>query len=189
MSTEIPTEIPTRAADRPTDGPTGPVVASSDTAGLDRAVFREVMASVPTGVTIVTARDERGEPHGMTVGSFCSVSLDPPLILVSLDTSANCFPVFARCDRFAVSVLRREHVALARRFASKIADKFSPGGLYTSESGLPVVENALAVVECGVYDRHLAGDHVIVVGEVRRAWSTAGTPLVYVRRTFTAVVT
>ncbi|RZU51623.1 flavin reductase ActVB [Krasilnikovia cinnamomea] len=167
------------------EGATGTDLSPPDAAGPDRATFLDVMASVPTGVTILTTTDEHGTPYGMTASSFCSVSLDPPLVLVCVATSASCFPAFIRCGRFAVSVLRPEHAALARRFASRSAEKFAAGGLRPATSGLPVVDGALATLECRVYDRHLAGDHVILVGEVRRARWAGGTPLVYAGRVFT----
>ncbi|QFZ24278.1 flavin reductase [Saccharothrix syringae] len=147
------------------------------------------MARFPTGVAVVTARDEAGEPHGMTVSSFCSVSLEPPLVLVCLARTARSFPVFARRPRFAVSVLRDHHAALAVRFARRGADKFTGGGLRVTPSGAVVVEDALAVLECAADGTHDGGDHLILVGRVERLALAAqpGPPAVYFDRAFGTV--
>lgn len=150
--------------------------------------LREAMARFPTGVAIATVRDERGLPHGLTVSSFCSVSLDPPLVLLCVARSAQCFPVFARASEFAVSVLREHHAELAARFATAGAEKFGPGGLGRTARGGVVVDDALAVVECLVEQRHDAGDHVIVVGRVVGTHLTeSGAPAVYFNRRFAAL--
>jgi flavin reductase ActVB len=150
--------------------------------------LKDVMARFPTGVAIVTTRDETGSPHGLTVSSFCSVSLDPPLVLVCVAKSANCFPVFVRARDFAVSILRERHVDLARRFAKRSADKFAGGGFVRTPRGSVIVDNALAAVECSVERQHDAGDHVILVGGVvDQLLADAGQPAVYFDRQFTAI--
>ncbi|WP_243710207.1 flavin reductase family protein [Micromonospora sp. KC213] len=156
-------------------------------APLDLDAFRDAMASFPTGVTIVSTVDDLGFPHGLTASSFCSVSLRPPLVSFCVATSANCYPAFARCERFAVNILRPQHAALALRFASKRPDKFTDSGFRRTPSGLLVFDDALSILECRVYDRYPGGDHSIVVGEVLGAHTEPGTPLVYVDRTFTRV--
>lgn len=157
-------------------------------AGLDPALFRGAMSRFPSGVAIVTAHDQQGRPHGFTASSLCSASLDPPLLLVCLATSARCYPVFARSPRFAVSMLRdeREHRELAGRFAGKSADKFSGGGFVPTPHGGTVVAGALAVVECVVRSRVDAGDHVAFLGEVEHVTlpERGGRPAVYVDRGF-----
>ncbi|RLU89268.1 flavin reductase [Streptomyces griseocarneus] len=146
------------------------------------------MARFPSGVAIVTAHDQQGRPHGFTASSLCSVSLDPPLLLVCLATSARCYPVFARSPRFAVSMLReeREHSELARKFASRSPDKFSGGGFAPTAHGSTVVTGALAVVECAVRRRVDAGDHMIILGEAEHVAlpERGGRPAVYVNRGF-----
>ncbi|WP_283164958.1 flavin reductase family protein [Streptomyces sp. HU2014] len=157
-------------------------------AGLDPALFRGAMTRFPSGVAIVTTHDRHGRPHGFTASSLCSLSLDPPLLLVCLATSARCYPVFARSPRFAVSVLREghEHSELARRFAGKSPDKFSGGGFVPTAHGGTVVAGALAVVECAVRRRVDAGDHVILLGEAEHVTlpERGGRPAVYVDRGF-----
>ncbi|MGW6905709.1 flavin reductase family protein [Streptomyces sp. NPDC054940] len=150
--------------------------------------FKEVMARFPTGVAIATVCDERGLPHGLTVSSFCSVSLDPPLVLLCVAKSARSFPAFARAAEFAVSVLREHHTDLAKRFATSDEEKFRRGGLVRTPRGGLVVDDALAVVECLVDQLHDAGDHVIVVGKVVDTRTTEpGTPAVYFNRRFAAL--
>ncbi|MFJ8933004.1 flavin reductase family protein [Streptomyces sp. NPDC102340] len=151
--------------------------------------FKEVMARFPTGVAIATVCDEHGLRHGMTVSSFCSVSLDPPLVLLCVAKSARSFPAFARAAEFAVSVLREHHTDLAKRFATSDAEKFGRGGLQRTSRGGVVVGDALAVVECLVDQLHDAGDHLIVVGRVVDARATAepGAPAVYFNRRFAAL--
>ncbi|GGL70658.1 actinorhodin polyketide dimerase [Streptomyces fumigatiscleroticus] len=145
------------------------------------------MARFPTGIAIATVRDERGRPHGLTVSSFCSVSLDPPLVLLCVARSARCFPVFARAGEFAVSLLRDSHTELARRFATSAAEKFGTGLVRTPRGGV-VVDDALAVAECLVEQRHDAGDHVIVVGRVvGTRIPEHGAPAVWFNRRFAAL--
>ncbi|GAA3753987.1 flavin reductase family protein [Micromonospora maritima] len=155
---------------------------------LDPADFRAAMASFPTGVTIVTTRDADGVPYGFTANSFCSVSLEPPLVLVCLARSAHSFPVFAGCERFAVSILQSHHTELARRFASKREDKFAQGRFRRTAGGLTVVDGAAAVLECDRYRQYEAGDHVILIGLVRTAQlAPTRDPVLYVERTFGTV--
>jgi len=158
----------------------------ADTCSVDPSVFRDAMARFPTGVAIVTTHDEDGTPYGFTASSFCSVSLDPPLVLVCLARLARSCPVFVRNRNFAISILQSTHVEFARRFASKIiSDRFAPGGFIYTRQGSIVLEEALAVVECSIDSRHEAGDHVIMIGEVHQvSLAEQGKPVVYFDRGF-----
>ncbi|GAA4827586.1 flavin reductase family protein [Saccharopolyspora rosea] len=166
--------------------PTGPTTAPGT---VDAARFRAAMARVPAAVTITTTLDADGAPRGFTASSLVSVSLEPPLIAVCVGLTSNCYPAFATCERFAVSVLGPEHVPLARTFASKSADKFAHGRFARTPGGLPVVEGARVAVECRVHGRHPAGDHLILVGAVRAVDGAEGDRLVYGDRTFTTLKT
>lgn len=148
--------------------------------------FRAAMARFPSGVVVVTTLDAEGEPRGFTASSFCSVSLRPPLILVCLANSADSFAAFTSCGPFAVSVLGREHDALATRFATKGANKFAPGGLSLTPSGLPSVAGALVELDCEVHARHQAGDHMILIGRVSvaRLGQDGSAPMVHYERAF-----
>lgn len=146
------------------------------------------MARFPSGVTIVTTQDETGKPHGFTASSFCSVSVEPPLVLVCLAKAANSYPVFARIDRFAISILRADQADLARRFANRNVDKFGCGGFVHTPLGSVVLQEALAVVECSVVSRYEGGDHVIMVGGVEQvALTDRNHPAVYFDRSFSTV--
>ena len=150
----------------------------------DRRVLA-AMARVPSAVTIVITRDESGRPCGFTASSFCLVSLEPPLVPVCLDRSANCHPVFARCGELAISVLQPHRAELARRFATKAADKFARDRFARLPSGIDVVHEAAAVLKYTVHGRIEAGDHTIILGRVRRAQvRTGGAAAVYVERSF-----
>ncbi|MEU9475151.1 flavin reductase family protein [Streptomyces sp. NPDC048191] len=146
--------------------------------------FRDAMARFPSGVVVVTARCEDGTPRGFTASSFCSVSLEPPLVLVCLADAADSAAVFASCDHFVVSVLAPEHQPLALLFATKGADKFSDALLRPSPAGLPAVHQAPVQLDCAAYARYPAGDHTILVGRVTGVRLGEGTPMVYCDRKF-----
>ncbi|WP_399498498.1 flavin reductase family protein [Streptomyces sp. P17] len=146
--------------------------------------FRAAMGRFPSGVVVVTTRCQDGTPRGFTASSFCSVSLEPPMVLVCLANSADSATSFARCDRFAVSVLSPVHRSLAERFATKGADKFASGGLRLSPGGLPTVERALSELDCVAHARHPAGDHTVLIGRVTGVRLGEGAPMVYYDRSF-----
>lgn len=148
-------------------------------------LFREAMSRFPSGVVIVTTHDEALGPVGFTASSFCSVSLEPPLVLVCLAESANCYPAFLRAERFAVSILASSHVPLAKWFATKRANKFPHPDIVEGPRGMPVVNGALAVVTCVVEAQHAGGDHTILVGRAQEIMLSDGkSPTVYFNRSF-----
>lgn len=146
--------------------------------------FREAMASFPSGVTIVTTADDDGGWWGFTATSFCSVSMDPPLVLVCLARGAECHPVFATARRWVVHVIHPDHADLAVRFATRGADKFADAAFTADGRGLPVLEHACVVLDCSTHARHDGGDHTILVGRVERTDLRDATPAVYYRRGF-----
>ena len=133
-----------------------------------------------TGVTIVTARSAQGDLVGLTVSSFNTVSLAPPLVLWSLAHSAVSLPVFAAGAPYAIHVLSAQQQALAERFATRGVDRWA-GVQYTSGvSGAPLLAGAVATFECFNRSRYDEGDHVIFVGEVERCQHHGGmSPLLY----------
>ena len=141
--------------------------------------FRNALRSFAAGVTVVTTRDPEGHPSGLTASAFTSVSLEPPLVLVCVDHGATAHPDFRACGRFAVNVLRREQEALSRQFAASGGDKFRGVPHHDGKSGLPLLDGALATLECRLVDAHEAGDHTIFIGEVEVASVAGGRPLVY----------
>jgi flavin reductase (DIM6/NTAB) family NADH-FMN oxidoreductase RutF len=156
---------------------------------IDSATFRAVLGRFATGVTIVTARDEDGKDQGMTVSAFCSLSLHPPLVLLCLDHAATLLPALPLETVFAVNVLSEGQEALSRRFASEVDNRFDGVGYTRGPSGSPLLDEALAHVECRVEARHEAGDHTILVGRVEyvQASEVAG-PLLYYRSGYARLV-
>lgn len=153
----------------------------------ERERFREAMAAYPSGVTIVTTTDADGRWWGFTATSFCSVSMDPPLVLVCLATSAECHPVFDTAERWLVHIIPPEHAELAVRFATRGADKFAGAEFVAADDGLPDLPDACVTLECAVDARHQAGDHTILVGRVRATRVGDVRPVTYFRRQFHAI--
>jgi len=163
-------------------------IVDDDRPLIDPASFKDTLALLPSGVVIVTTVDVDGVPHGFTASTFCSVSLEPPLVSVCLARSARCHPVFVVRDTFVVNLLRPCHAELAVGFARSGRDKFADGAFRRTAGDLPALEDALAVLECTAYGRYEAGDHTILVGRVHRALATIdGEPLVFYRRAFHGV--
>jgi flavin reductase (DIM6/NTAB) family NADH-FMN oxidoreductase RutF len=141
--------------------------------------FRTALRSFAAGVTVVTTRDGHGRPAGLTASAFTSVSLDPPLVLVCVDHGATAHPAFRTHGWFAVNVLRREQEAVSRRFAESGGNKFDGVPCHEGKTGLPLLDGALATLECRVVEAHEAGDHTIFVGAVEAVSVAGGRPLVY----------
>lgn len=154
----------------------------------DRRRLRNALGSFVTGVTVVTARDAQGDPVGITANSFTSVSLEPPLILVSLSRNLRSFSAFEVCDSFAINILRREQDLLGMRFARSGEDKWSGVQLETTGRSTPLINGRLAHFECEPWARYDGGDHLILVGRVLcYEDDPEGTPLVYFRGAFNAL--
>lgn len=146
--------------------------------------FRAALTRFPSGVTVVTTRDQDGTPWGFTASSFCSLSAEPPQVLVCLANDADCYAAFRDGEAFAVNVLAADQEDVARLFATKGADKFGQGAFRQGTRGLPVLDGAVAVLECRVADRLPGGDHTILVGDVQEATAREGDPAIYCDRTF-----
>ncbi|MGO4461837.1 flavin reductase family protein [Streptomyces sp. M-16] len=146
--------------------------------------FRHAMSAFPSGVTIVTTVDAEGKWWGFTATSFCSVSPDPPLVLVCLSVDAQCHPAFSAARSWVVHILPPQHRDLALWFSAKGVDKFSRGEFTTNPQGHPLLEGACAVLECEATARYGGGDHSILVGEVTEARAYDEEPAVYFRRGF-----
>jgi flavin reductase (DIM6/NTAB) family NADH-FMN oxidoreductase RutF len=143
--------------------------------------FRHVLSHFASGVTIITVCDADGRPTGLTASAFTSVSLDPPLILVCVDHKSQSYPTLKESGRFAVNILHQEHQDISRRFASTRLDKFDGVGHRLGALGLPLIEGALAHLECRTVSAHVEGDHTIFVGRVEAAEVGDGEPLLYYR--------
>jgi flavin reductase (DIM6/NTAB) family NADH-FMN oxidoreductase RutF len=143
--------------------------------------FRSAMSRFASGVTIVTTRTEDHQPNGLTVSSFASLSLAPPLVLVCIDKRASIHDLLVEGRYFAVNVLAEDQEILSRRFASRDADRFSGTGYTEGMTGVPILSDVLAAIECRIVHTYPGGDHTIVVGEVEHAIVGDGKPLAYFR--------
>ncbi|MEN3333011.1 MAG: hypothetical protein V7641_2376 [Blastocatellia bacterium] len=143
--------------------------------------FRSAMSRFASGVTIVTTRAEDHQPNGLTVSSFASLSLESPLVLVCIDKHASIHGLLVEGRYFAVNVLAEDQEILSRRFASRDADRFSGTGYVDGMTGVPILSDVLAAIECRIVHTYPGGDHTIVVGEVEHAIVHDGKPLVYFR--------
>lgn len=143
--------------------------------------FRRVLGHFPTGVVIVTAMSD-GTPAGLSVGSFTSVSLDPPLVAVLPSKSSTSWPKIAAAPSFCINVLTARQQALCRTFAISGADKFAGVTWRPSPSGAPILDGALAWIDCDLDRSMEAGDHFIVLGRVRALdieGDQGGPPLIF----------
>ncbi len=130
--------------------------------------FRATMSRFATGVTVVTTAED-GLSYGATVNAFCSVSLDPPLVLISLEHQSNTLAVLRRSGVFAINALTAAQQHLARRFARKEVDghkPFSDIALRTGVTGAPLFTESLARIECRLASEYPGGDHTLVLGAV-----------------------
>lgn len=143
--------------------------------------FRRVLGHFATGVTVITTTDAEGRATGLTVSAFCSVSLDPPQVLVCIDHKSQSYPALRERGRFAVNILSAEHEHVSRRFATTRLDKFEGIPYTLGRLGVPLIEGALAQLECRTVSQHVEGDHTILVGVVEEARYGAGEPLLYYR--------
>lgn len=148
-------------------------------AAVSSEEFRRACGRFTTGVTIASVLDHKGAAHGLTVSSFTSVSLDPPLILICLGHAVTMIETFRGASHFGISILREEDRALSQRFASKGHDRFDGVAWRPGKTGVPLVDCALAALECEVYQRFAAGDHDLLVGRVVRTWVQDGAPLIH----------
>lgn len=133
---------------------------------IDPNEFRRVLGHYPTGVTIVTAAGPDG-PAGFAVGSFASVSLDPPLVSFCPDKSSTTWPAIEAAGSFAVNVLADDQADVCGRFASKDLDKFEGVAWHTEVTGAPILDDVLAWIDCETEVIHEAGDHWVVIGRVK----------------------
>lgn len=154
------------------------VTSVAELPAVDAKAFRQALAQFASGVTVVATLDAEGQPRGLTVSSFCSVSLDPPLVLVCVDERSEAHAGFEASRVFGVSVLAEDQEDVSRRFATLGADRAS-FEFTRGASGAPLVPGALARIECRLRATHEGGDHRIYVGEVLALDSRPGRPLLY----------
>jgi 3-hydroxy-9,10-secoandrosta-1,3,5(10)-triene-9,17-dione monooxygenase reductase component len=145
----------------------------------DTQPLRHALGRFATGITIVTCLDVSGQRLGLTVNSFQALSLKPALVLWSLRVASPSLAAFQQAPHFTVNVLAETQMELARRFASKLPDKFSEGDWAKGGHGAPVLADCAAVFECRTVSQQLAGDHVLFIGEVLGFSECAVPPLLF----------
>ena len=148
-------------------------------AAIDPRDLRRALAGFPTGVTVITARTAAGQSAGVTVNSFCSVSLAPPLLLWCLSKTAPSRSVFSEASHFAIHVLAADQMHLSKRFSSPAPDKFANLEFGTGLGNAPVIAGTVATFECRLAQQHDGGDHLILIGEVERYEYSERHPLLF----------
>ncbi len=149
---------------------------------VDKIQFRTALSRFASGVTVVTTQDAEQHPVGITVSAFCSVSLEPPLVLVCIDRDAYHHNDFQTSGVFVVNILAADQEHLSRIFASREPDKFADVAYTRGLADVPVLAGALASLECRIRHAYEGGDHTIFVGEVEHTTVREdGHPLVYYR--------
>jgi len=155
---------------------------------IDNDEFRAALSRFASGITVVTTKDAEGRLHGITVSAFCSVSLDPPLILVCIEKTTGSHNAIEQFGLFVVNVLNASQSELSERFASTLPDKFDDVDFVLGINGIPVLGGSLMNLECRLKNTCDGGDHTIFVGEVERAMIRDGDPLVYFHSDYRVIV-
>lgn len=147
---------------------------------LDSRAFRQALGHFPTGVAVVTTRGSDGRPVGLTINSFSSLSLDPPLILWSLVNHSPSLDIFLNCDHFAINIMSEAQAELALNFANpKVEDKFAMAAHQDCEEGIPLIDGCSARFVCENYQSHEGGDHRLFIGRVLRHEADGHAPAVF----------
>ncbi len=133
---------------------------------IDTRQLRNHLGRFATGITVVTTRTEQGEALGLTANSFSSVSLEPPLVLWSLQNNSDVFPHFSGARRYAINILAYEQEALSSRYARRGDHVLDPAHCLAEDNGSPLLRDALVSFDCELEQTHPGGDHVIIVGRV-----------------------
>jgi len=141
--------------------------------------FRRACGRFATGVTVATVLDTHGRPHGLTVNSFASVSLAPPMVLLSIGRNVSVMDAFRAAEFLGINMLAAGQRDLAERFARKNQDRFAGTPWHRGKTGVPLLAGVLATLECAVQQRIRGGDHEILLGEVLHTHVADGSPLVF----------
>ena len=143
--------------------------------------FRSVLGRFSSGVTVVTTKAADGSDQGMTVSAFCSVSLEPPLVLICIEKTASVYDALTSAPGFVVNILSARQEQIARRFSIVDIDRFEGVGFSRTQNGIAVLDDVLGIIECRKFALHDAGDHTIIVAEVEATRAENGSPLMYYR--------
>ncbi len=161
-------------SERPTACPSG-----NDVGGVDPHSFKIALGRFASGVCVISAIGADGAAAGITVSAFASLSLTPPLVLFCLDRTTTRLSTFRESGRFGISILAEDQRAVSEVFASQRRDKFAAALHHTGANGCPLIDGAVAHLECAHVATHDGGDHLMFVGRVDRAAVTEGHPLLY----------
>src|SRR5215204_4517136 len=146
---------------------------------IDPRELRNVMGHFATGVTIITTKDIFGKPFGLTANAFSSLSLDPPLVLICVDKKVDCYACFDQSKVFVVNILSEGQDQLSTRFATKGIEKFEGVAVRQGTLGVPLLEGAVAHIECTLTSAYEGGDHTIYVGEIQSVAASGDRPLLF----------
>jgi flavin reductase (DIM6/NTAB) family NADH-FMN oxidoreductase RutF len=149
------------------------------TAPADPTEFRRCCAKFATGICVAGVVTADGVPHGLTVNSFTSVSLDPPMILICLNHASGVIDWFRQSEHFGISILEEAQQGISGQFAQRGHDRFNGVAWHRGETGVPLLDNALGSMECRVSQMVRAGDHDVFIADVVRATTGSGRPLIY----------
>jgi len=149
--------------------------------------FRRACARFATGVCILTTCTHDGAPHGLTVNSFSSLSLDPPLVMVAIAFSSNQIAAFERADFFGVNILAQDQRRLSAHFAHRQEGRFDTVAWRQGITGVPLFEGTLGALECRAVKRFDAGDHRVLIGEAAAAAIHGGSPLIYFKSAYASL--
>ena len=148
--------------------------------GFDSRALRNAFGRFATGVCVVTASSEQSGPMGMTINSFSSVSLDPPLVMWNLQSNSECFELFTTAKQFAINILADDQIEHSRRYSRKGEHGLRPDDYRIGSNGAPVLRGALATFECDLWRNYDGGDHLLLVGRVKALHNRpTGKPLLF----------
>ncbi|MBF6561076.1 MAG: flavin reductase family protein [Candidatus Binataceae bacterium] len=154
---------------------------------IEKNELRRVMGHFATGVTIITTVNKEGQIHGFTANAFTSVSLEPPLLLISVDKKAESWPAFEESRIFTVNILADSQEALSRKFAVSGGNKFEGVAYRIGANRAPIIEGALAYIECTLWAVYDGGDHTVFLGEIQQAEVREERPLLFFRGGYRAL--
>lgn len=172
-----------------TAAPVSPSPARGPTTAHDQRDLRNALGKFATGVCVITTRGLDGKLEGLTANSFCSVSLDPPIVLWSLRKDAGSLPTFERASHFCINVLHAHQVEMSRHFCGRQVNKFDglADEFIEGLEGIPALKDALATFECEQLEHQPMGDHIVFYGMVKRYTYSQATPLTFHCGTYTTV--
>ena len=154
---------------------------------VSSADFRSALSHFASGVTVVTTKDATEKTFGITVSAFCSVSLDPPLVLICIEKTTGSHHAFEQSGRFTVNILSANETAVSEHFASLIEDKFAGIEHAVDEHGVPILQGSLATLQCRLFKTLDGGDHSIFLGEVEHVIVRDADPLIYFKGSYRTV--